>query len=76
MSPTKLTPKDRRQIVLRALRGESPLALSREYDVARSWIYYMIDEAKANADSAYTDAQDDLEFRRQVLELTAGKVQG
>lgn len=72
MSSTKLTPKDRREVVLRALQGESITALSREFDVARSWIYHMIDEAKANAAAAYADAQDDIEFRRQVLELVRG----
>jgi len=69
MPKEKLTPSDRRALVLRALGGESPSTLAREYDVARSWIYVLADEAKGYAEKQLKEAEAELEFRRRVVTL-------
>jgi len=69
MPKEKLTPSDRRALVLRALDGESPSALSKEYGVARSWVYVLVDEARGYAEKQLKEAEAELEFRRRVVTL-------
>lgn len=41
-----LTPDARKELILRALRGESKKKLAEEYGVARSWVYKLEEDTK------------------------------
>lgn len=70
MPKEKLTPADRRTLVLRVLRGESVLALSKEYGVARSWIYALTEEAKTDQQEKIREVERELEFRKKASEIS------
>ncbi len=75
MPRTKLPDAERRALVLDALKpGANRAALAREYDVTRSYLYVLINEAtedpKGRLERAKQEAEDELAFRREVLRLT------
>lgn len=70
MPKEKLTRADRRTLVLRVLGGESVLALSKEYGVARSWIYALADEAQIDQEEKIKEVERELEFRKKVSEFS------
>ena len=51
MPTANLSPEARRELTLRALRGESPKQLADEYGVHRTLIYYYIQKTKESAES-------------------------
>lgn len=69
MGREKLSQEERRAIVLAFLSGTSAIDLGNRYDVARSWIYALADEAKACPREKLEESQAEAEFRRQVLTL-------
>lgn len=75
MSPKeKLTEAERREIILKGIRGESVTELSKLYGVARSWIYVLIDDARKNAEAHRMQAGDDFDFWNEVcFELNSGE---
>ncbi|PLS84243.1 MAG: hypothetical protein CYG60_18965 [Actinobacteria bacterium] len=64
-----LTETERRRMTLAALSGVPVLQLAKEYGVARSWIYALVEEAKADPVGAIQKAEWELEYRRRVVEL-------
>lgn len=70
MPRKSLTPRQRRTLILRALRGESGYALAKEYPVSHQQIYRLRDAAEAEAEERYEEAREELEFRREVYEMT------
>lgn len=69
MPSTKLTPVGRRALVLRALSGESVAKLAKEYGVARSWAYVLLEDAKTDSKTKTAEAYEEWQFRRKVEEL-------
>jgi transposase-like protein len=68
MPRTKLTPEERRALVLAALDPNTNRRdLAASYDVARSWLYSLLDEATTDPESKLKEAEAELEFRREVL---------
>lgn len=73
MSPRRsLTLAQRREITLRALRGENMAALGREYGVDRRTVEFHRRSARAGAQERYEEAVEEIEYRRRVLELLEG----
>lgn len=62
MPRSKLTPGERRALILRAVAGESPSKLAKEYDVARSWVYALKEEAENNYKTKTREAHDEWVF--------------
>jgi transposase-like protein len=69
MTHAKLTPAQRRSLVLAALSGVPAMQLAKEYGVARSWVYALIEEAKTDPAGKVTEAYEETDFRRRVQEL-------
>jgi Mor family transcriptional regulator len=69
MPPPKLTPDQRRGIVLSALSGESKAQLAKRYDVARSWIYTLVNEALDSPENKVREAEREAAFRRRVARM-------
>jgi transposase-like protein len=69
MPRTKLTPDERRRIILEALRGANKRQLALRYDIARSWLYALLDEVRENPEGKLRDAEAEADFRRKVVEL-------
>lgn len=67
MSP-KLTPDQRRALILSALSDVPVLQLTKEYDVSRSWIYVLLEEARKEPREKLAEAMAEVEFRERVLE--------
>lgn len=70
---TKLTPSERRSLVLEALEGANKLRLAERYDIARSWLYVLLDEARNNPEGKLQEAEAEAEFRRRVKVLLGFK---
>ena len=69
MSNTKLANGARRELILRALDGESPTQLFKEYGISRSRVYQMIDEAKeADHKARIAEAEAEARFWRKIGE--------
>jgi hypothetical protein len=62
----KLTPDQRRSLVLAALSGVPAMQLAKEYGVARSWVYALIEEAKTDPHGKLRDAHEEVKFRMRV----------
>ena len=62
MPTADLSPEQRRELTLRALRGESPKQLADEYGVHRTLIYYYIRNARQ-------DVSKELPFWEEVDEI-------
>lgn len=60
------TRRQRRQMVLRALRGESMAALGREYGLDRRTVQMHVSRAVAEAEERREEAREELEYRREV----------
>lgn len=71
MTKQKLTPDERRELILSALSGVPVLQLSKEYGVARSWIYALKEEAMQDPVSKADEARRELRFRQSVRTLAA-----
>lgn len=69
MPRTSLSLVQRREMTLRALRGENMAALGREYGVDRRTVEYHRRSATAGARERYEEAVEEMEYRRRVLEL-------
>jgi hypothetical protein len=69
VSRPKLTDERRREIALRAASGESPMSLAREYGIARSWVYELLNDAVENYTAKLTKAKKELEYREQAAKL-------
>ena len=74
MNPHKLTTQQRRDMVLSALSGESRVEVSKRYNVARSWLYSLLDEAQNEPERKLKEAEAEVEFRRSVIELAVRKL--
>lgn len=70
MSNAKLDPSARREMLLRALAGESVLRLSREYSVARTAIYEGMERARRHPEHDLEEAEAEVVYWRRVNELT------
>ena len=70
MPREKLTPTERRQIVLDALSSENKVKLAKQYGVARSWLYALLEEATSDPQSKLAEAKEEHEFRQKVAEIT------
>ena len=69
MSP-KLTPDERRAIVLAALEHDANVTeLARRYDVSRARIYQLLESATIDPKGKLREAEFEVEFRRRVKEL-------
>ena len=73
MPKTKLTPDQRRALILALLSGTPAIELARRYGVARSRVYALAEEAKANPVEAMLEAWEEYAFRDQVVTLTKGE---
>lgn len=71
MGREKLTPDQRREIVLRAIRREYSTVqdLADSYGVARSWVYALLEEAQSDPEGKLREAEAEAEFRREVKKL-------
>ena len=59
----------RRELTLRALAGESPTRLSKEYGISRSRVYQMMDEAReADHEARIAEAEAEAAFWRKIGE--------
>lgn len=70
MPRKSLTPRQRREVTIRALRGETAYSLAKEFPVSHQHISRLRDAAEAEAEEMYEDAREELEFRREVMEMT------
>ena len=69
MTNTKLANSARRELILRALAGESPTRLSEEYGITRSRVYQMMDEAReADHEARIAEAEAEAAFWRKIGE--------
>lgn len=68
----KLSPDERRAMILRALVGENRAYLASEYGVARSRLQALLKEARTMTEADVSEASKELEFRRRVLEILRG----
>ena len=67
---SKLTPDDRRAIVLAALDHNANITeLARRYGVSRARIYQLLESAVIDPRGKLYEAQREAEFRRRVKEL-------
>jgi transposase-like protein len=70
MSP-KLTPDDRRAIVLAVLEHNANVAeLARRYGIRRQRIYQLLNNAVIDPRGKLREAEREIAFRRRVWELT------
>lgn len=67
MPETKLTDRMRREIVRRALEGESPTPLAEEYHVTPMHVWRLKQEALEAPLASWREATEELEFRAWVL---------
>lgn len=72
MPTTNTTRAQRREMILRALRGESQTKLGEEYGLTRYTVNRHVKNTVREADRRYEEARQELEFWREVLELTEG----
>lgn len=70
MPITNTSRRQRREMILRALRNENMADLGREYGLHRSTVERHRTNAVREADERYEEAREELEFWREVLELT------
>jgi ATP-dependent RNA circularization protein (DNA/RNA ligase family) len=68
----KLSPDDRREMILRALSGENRTYLAQEYGVSRVRLYQLLEAAEKMSEADVNEAAKELEFRRRVLEMVGG----
>lgn len=73
MTKQKLTPDERRELTLSALSGVPVLQLSKEYGVARSWIYALKEDVEKNIDARIREAQKELGFLLDADILISGE---
>ena len=67
---SKLTPDERRAIVLAALEHDANVTeLARRYGVSRARIYQLLESATIDPRGELLEAQREAEFRRRVQEL-------
>ncbi len=70
MSP-KLTPEDRRAVVMAALEPNSNKSeLARCYAIRRQRIYQLLESAMSDPKGKLREAEREVAFRRRMLELT------
>lgn len=69
MSP-KLTPEERRAVVMAALALNSNVSeIARRYAIRRQRIYQLLESALTDPKGKLREAEREVEFRRRVLEL-------
>lgn len=68
MPRIELTPEKRRNLIMEADSDGSPTQLAKIYNVSRSRVYALLDEARANAKQKREDAEQELAFRRWMEE--------
>lgn len=66
MPEVKLSPDQRREVARRALAGETPTALGKEFGISRQHVHRIRDDA-LDLD-AYRDIREEYELRRNALE--------
>lgn len=71
MPPTKLSALERLRLLERALQGENVEALAREYDVSRSLIYKLMDEARNDPDGWLAEAETRLKIHKLISRNTS-----
>lgn len=68
---TRLTNRERRVVTLAAIEQNSSSAVAKKHGISRETLCGWVREAKADPEGALREAQEELAFRRQVLELMA-----
>jgi hypothetical protein len=61
-----------RAVALDALRGVPTSRIMAEHGVSKARVYRLRDEATEDPEGALEEAREELEFRREVYELTEG----
>ena len=66
----KLTPDERRAVVLAALgRGVNISELARRYGIRRQRVYQLLEDAVTDPKGKLREAEREVAFRKRVLEL-------
>jgi transposase-like protein len=66
----RLTSSVRREITRKAMDADTNIThLAKEYGITRSAIYQYIDSARLDPEGAVEEAIEELEFRRDILEM-------
>ncbi len=60
-------------MILRAIRGESPTKLAKEFGISRAWVYAAGNIAITAPEARLQAAEKELEFRRAVVALLAAE---
>ena len=47
--------------------------LANEYGVARSWVYVLLEEARTDPEARLEEAEREVAFRKEVLEILEGE---
>jgi transposase-like protein len=70
MSPNKLTPDERRAIVLAALQTNSNKSeIARCYNIRRQRVYQLLEDVLLDPKGKLMEAEREAQFRRRVWEL-------
>lgn len=69
MGASDLTRPERRQMILDALRSGNYAATGREYGLSRTAVHDAASRVAREAEDRFEEARDELEFRREILEL-------
>lgn len=71
VGPYKLTPDERRQAVIEALRPRAnKTAIAKRYGISRESLYKLIERALRDPKGNLREAERELEFRREVLKMS------
>ena len=66
----KLTPDERRALVLAALERDVNISeLARRYGICRQRVYQLLEDAMTNPKGSLLEAEREVAFRRRVKEL-------
>lgn len=65
----KLSGDARRELLLRALSGESKTYLANEYGIARSRLYALLEKLEGLTEADVNETSKELEFQRRVLQM-------
>jgi transposase-like protein len=71
MGPDKLTPDERRAVVMAALEPNSNKSeIARRYGISRSRVYQLLESSLIDSKGKLREAEREAQFRRRVWELT------
>jgi transposase-like protein len=67
---SKLTPEERRAVVMAALQPNANISeIARRYSIRRQRVYQLLEDALLDPKGKLTEAEREAQFRRRVWEL-------